>query len=1078
MARIPGLFAAISIAILAAAPALAQVPHVLGFQGRLLRADGTAQSGTATVTFGVYPAETGGSALWTESQTLGLSEGYYSTFLGLVASPPEGLFDGPARWLEIRVGAETLSPRQQIGTVAYALAAQSVNGGSANVTSLKVSGQTVVDGTGRLAGNARYTAGQGISVDAAMQTIALQTCPAGQILQRDDSAWRCAAPSAGTVTSVSAGGPLSVANAASAPVLTISQAGASANGYLSSADWNAFAAKYDASTQCGGDLSGALAAPVVARLQSRTVSATAPSFGQVLKWTGTQWEPQPDANSGGTLTALVGVAPLTVWGGTTDPNISMAVANASADGYLSSADWVRFDAKYEASTQCGGDLSGALSTPLVAKLRGVPVASTVPSSSQVLRFDGSRWAPASLGIADVGDLSPGYLDLSGAQTVGGAKTFSVAPSFGTPLAVASGGIGTAVAAANAVFAGPACGADAAPSFRALDAADIPSLDAGRIGTGTLGVGRGGTGSASLAAGGVLYGNDAGALGAAVGTAGRVLVSGGAGAPSWTDSPVLSGANFTAIPKSAVTGLDTDLAARPTGGGTAGYLARWNGASALGASSAVYDTGTSVGIGTTDPGSYRLFVSGGPVGTTGYLYAGGKDAWYNGNLIAVDSTGPRLTFDVPGVKSFAIEESVAGDLLFDGGTLAIKGVSDAGRVGIGTTSPLSRLSIADSGAVALDLISGGSQDLVITGSSLNNRIDSRRTNPLHFQINSVTKMTVDGTGNVGVGTTSPGSLLEVFGPGKRLMVSDGTNMLGLGQWDGATNRIESVGRGLLLTSYAGTVGIGLSGSTTLTVGGTHVGIGTTSPGSIGDGDAPRVLQVQGTGSNGWGIVELTMDTTGARTAGGLVFGSTGLTNADKRLAAVYGVKTDSATTGGTGDMVFGTWNAGTYGEKARILANGNVGVGTASPGFKLDVAGGLSADLAYSSQIIKRAMAAPAFFLLANSAVSCSSGSLYSAAAGPNGNIDWNKVQFSNGISGASLGDQNGNAICAWYGKTCVADRTIQARAVGGGQVVFGQTDYGCGKGWGTAWPGWGWYNESAGSYWAPGGYWTTFACCQ
>ena len=51
--------------------------------------------------------------------------------------------------------------------------------------------------------------------------------------------------------------------------------------------------------------------------------------------------------------------------------------------------------------------------------------------------------------------------------------------------------------ANLAFAGPTGGGPAAPSFRALVAADIPSLDTAKITSGTFAVARGGTGLSSL-----------------------------------------------------------------------------------------------------------------------------------------------------------------------------------------------------------------------------------------------------------------------------------------------------------------------------------------------------------------------------------------------------------------------------------------------------------------------------------------------------------------------------------------------------------------------------------------------------
>jgi trimeric autotransporter adhesin len=52
----------------------------------------------------------------------------------------------------------------------------------------------------------------------------------------------------------------------------------------------------------GGDLSGTFPNPVVARLQGRNVSNTAPAAGQVLKFDGANWAPGTDISGGGGLT--------------------------------------------------------------------------------------------------------------------------------------------------------------------------------------------------------------------------------------------------------------------------------------------------------------------------------------------------------------------------------------------------------------------------------------------------------------------------------------------------------------------------------------------------------------------------------------------------------------------------------------------------------------------------------------------------------------------------------------------------------------------------------------------------------
>ncbi len=110
-----------------AAPSLAQVPTTLGYQGRLLKSDGTPEAGVLAIKFSLYPGSTGGTAAWEETQQVALSDGFYSVSLGSVAAIPSTAFPGAERFLELTVGSgPPLSPRQKIQSVAYALMANTL----------------------------------------------------------------------------------------------------------------------------------------------------------------------------------------------------------------------------------------------------------------------------------------------------------------------------------------------------------------------------------------------------------------------------------------------------------------------------------------------------------------------------------------------------------------------------------------------------------------------------------------------------------------------------------------------------------------------------------------------------------------------------------------------------------------------------------------------------------------------------------------------------------------------------------------------------------------------------------------
>jgi hypothetical protein len=107
-----------------------QIPQTLSYQGVLTDASGIpVTDGDYTLTFRLYESETGGTAIWTEGQTITLINGLFNVILGKAISYPVP-FDKPY-WLGITIdsGSE-LSPRIELTSSAYSLNSRSVYGNS------------------------------------------------------------------------------------------------------------------------------------------------------------------------------------------------------------------------------------------------------------------------------------------------------------------------------------------------------------------------------------------------------------------------------------------------------------------------------------------------------------------------------------------------------------------------------------------------------------------------------------------------------------------------------------------------------------------------------------------------------------------------------------------------------------------------------------------------------------------------------------------------------------------------------------------------------------------------------------
>lgn len=290
------------------------------------------------------------------------------------------------------------------------------------------------------------------------------------------------------------------------------------------------------------------------------------------------------------------------------------------------------------------------------------------------------WSAVNLASSDV----TGTL----AVTSGGTGLSSIAA--GSILYATSSNTLIAIAptAANQVLRSTAANA---LQFGALVAADIPNLDASKITSGTLPIARGGTNAtATPTAGAVAYGTGSAYAFSAAGTANQVLISGGSGAPTWSNiaSLLTQGTNITisgttnatiatvnnpTFSTSVSTPLLTSsgaIAIKPGSNSTTAIQLQNTGGTAI---VNVDTTNSRVGINNASP-SYALDITG--------------DIRVTGAIIGTVST----TISATNVSAGAFGSNTGGG-----------NYSFPARVGIGTTSPSTDLHIkVSSGDVKIQL----------------------------------------------------------------------------------------------------------------------------------------------------------------------------------------------------------------------------------------------------------------------------------------------------------------------------------------------------------------------------------------
>ena len=221
-----------------------------------------------------------------------------------------------------------------------------------------------------------------------------------------------------------------------------------------------------------------------------------------------------------------------------------------------------------------------------------------------------------------------------------------------------------------------------------------------------------------------------------------------------------------------------------------------------------------------------------------------------------------------------------------------------------------------------------------------------------------------TGNVGIGTASPGSPLTVF---KSTSGGRGGEISIVNYAATATGNSAALNFGLEASTYAGNDG---NAQIQAILNGENAA-STDMSFSLWSGSAfNEYMRIKSTGNVGIGTIspsvplQIQKPTTGpALMIGGANFGQPRIQvyGLDADANAWMGLGTDMSgsayehsvyfPTAGPGRLTIGDYNGTTFNTRMTVLANGNVGIGTASPGAKLQVTG----DIVGSAQVFRAYM---------------------------------------------------------------------------------------------------------------------------
>jgi hypothetical protein len=661
-------------------------------------------------------------------------------------------------------------------------------------------------------------------------------------------------------------------------------------------------------------------------------------------------------------------APTTV---TTSYSLSLPQAKATLTGQALTSDtsgnlsWTTMSGTPTGAAS--GDLSGTYPSPSVAKLQGVSVSATAPtSSSHILKYNGSTtWAPAFIGISDIRSTAAGNATFF-PTTCTSSQTLSYSAITDTMSCTAISISGSAFGSQSqtSFFAGPSGGGT--PTFRTIASTDIPAtLNLGTNGTtaGILGVANGSASGATVSvqnpSATAAYNFN---LPATAGTAGYVLTSGGGGASPMTWTTVTP-SNVTTTQTSTNASFYPLFVASSTNGSQAVDLGT---GLIFNPSTNTLTTATFVGS-LTGAASLNLPLSGGTM--SGALNMGGSSLQGNstasGNL-TLDSTAHATKGYVlinPSGGSLGIGTSTPNTALDVNGAFSVRGMaapavspSGQGRIYFDSTSNTFQVS-QNAGAYTNLVSSSGAQSfsgaVTMGGAGTGLAVTNNETVGGTLGVTGATTLSAGATITTGGLTVSAGGAA----------ITGATTLAGATSVTNATAS-TSTATGALIVSG----GVGVAGAINAASGvfGAAVSQAPTTTGAFlattNSTLTDNSTAASGTAANATfssyaaptlAASNSSVTTTNAST---VYLGGAPMAGSNETLAstsALY-IASNAVNPTGTATKSYGLYaNAptGATNNYAATFMGGNVGIGTASPGGTLDVYTAGTEDLLVNSTAV-------------------------------------------------------------------------------------------------------------------------------